>query len=92
MDTTLTASFNPLSQMSYVPTYQVGSYNTAQASSAAQMMPAAISFDSQPNAAGVPQPGRPAANAQHREIGYFGSSRKRFVALKVAQAADAVPE
>lgn len=88
MDISLTIAYNPLSQLSYVPTYQVGAY--APSFAAAPMPPTSINFDSQGFSAAAPQ-GTTAAVKQ-REVGYFGSAKRKAVALKVAQAADTVPE
>ncbi len=88
MDISLAIAYNPLSQLSYVPTYQVGAY--APSFAAAQISPAAISFEPQGFSAAAPQ-GTTAAVRQ-QEIGYFGSEKRKAVVLKVAQAADAVPE
>jgi hypothetical protein len=91
MDISLNISYDPMSQLSYRPTYQVGTYNATQAPAGAQIVPATLIFASQWNNIAAPQGGA-AANPQRKEVGYYGSGRRKFVSLKVAQAADAVPE
>jgi hypothetical protein len=90
MDISLVIGFDPRSQLSYILTYQIGTYATSgftQTSAAVPMAPATMTFELQ----GALQQGmRP--DQRREESGYFGSAGKRSVALKVAQAADAVPE
>jgi hypothetical protein len=82
MDISLIVAFDPRSQMSYAPTYQVGAY--AASGFAASQTPA-MNFSQ-----GV-YPAASQGAAKQSESAYFESGKRKMISLKVAQAA-ATPE